>query len=162
MVRRLIASEIFRSQKRASMYSACGGAVSLIRTMTLRRAKLLDAPPVTCSIRLRRRRGHPAFSQIGFTVSKAAGEHPGAGRTPLPAIERNHMVNPGQSCSQLQDLRVTPGLGKGPRVAKIAEAKALHPGKLVAEILGEPIYHLGSPALGGVRNFVDLGLNLPK
>lgn len=31
---------------------------------------------------------------------------------------------------------------------KIPQAEALHPGKLVAEILGQPIHHLGSPPLG--------------
>ena len=58
------------------------------------------------------------------------------------------MVTPGQFCSKLQNLRVKPRLGKGPHVAKIPQAKAVHAGKLVAEILGQPIHHLGSPALG--------------
>jgi hypothetical protein len=67
------------------------------------------------------------------------------GSIPLPvlpvleAIEQNHMVTPGQFCSKLQNLRVRPRLGKGPHVAKIPQSEALHPGKLVAEILGQPI-----------------------
>jgi hypothetical protein len=45
-------------------------------------------------------------------------------------------------------LRVGPRLGEGTHVAKVAEAEALHSGKLRAEILGEPIHHLSSPPLG--------------
>jgi len=78
----------------------------------------------------------------------------GGAQIPLPAlrvlepIEQNHMMTPRQFCSKLQNLRVRPRLGKRPHVAKIAQAEALYPRKLVTKILGQPIHYLGSPALG--------------
>jgi hypothetical protein len=66
----------------------------------------------------------------------------------LETVEKDHVMTPGQFCSKLQDLRVGPRLGEGTHVAKIAEAETLHPGKLRAEILGQPIHDLSSPPLG--------------
>jgi len=63
-------------------------------------------------------------------------------------VEEDHVMTPGQFCSKLQNLRVGPRLGEGTHVAKVAEAETLHPGKLDAEILGQPIHHLSSPPLG--------------
>jgi hypothetical protein len=57
-------------------------------------------------------------------------------------------MTPGQFCSKLQTLRVGPRLGEGTHVAKVAEAETLHPWKLRAEILGQPIHHLSSQPLG--------------
>src|SRR5277367_2538334 len=63
-------------------------------------------------------------------------------------VEKYHVMTPGQFCSKLQDLRIGPRLGEGTHVAKVAEAETLHPGKLRAKILGQPIHHLSSPPLG--------------
>ena len=77
----------------------------------------------------------------------------GGAEVPLPArlilepVEQNHMMTPGQFCSKLQNFGVGPGLGKGPHVAEVAGAEALDTGKLRPQILRQPVYHLGSPAL---------------
>ena len=60
----------------------------------------------------------------------------------LHAIEQKHLVTPRQFCSKLQNWRVRPRLGEGPHITETPEAEALDPGKLVAEVLCQPIHRL--------------------
>ena len=61
--------------------------------------------------------------------------------------EEDHVMTPRQFCSKLQNLGIGPRLAEGTPVAKVAEAETLHPGKLRAKILGQPIHDLSSPPL---------------
>jgi hypothetical protein len=80
------------------------------------------------------------------------------GRVPLsvrPGVERVHEheeVCPGKLCSGLLHklLNVRPALGDRAHVVQVASRQATHVRELAAQVVSEPIDHLGAPAVFGL------------
>jgi hypothetical protein len=69
----------------------------------------------------------------------------------LDAIQNAHVVPPGQLCNKLlHNCFFWPGLRQGAHILQISGAEALDVGKLILEIMGQPVDHTGTPNLGSL------------
>ena len=81
-------------------------------------------------------------------VLNGLGRIPAAGIGVGQLVQQRQLVIPGQLCKhRLHKLRIRPCLGKSAHVLQIAGRKPLHVGKGGAQILRQPLDHLGAPPL---------------
>ena len=94
-------------------------------------------------------------------VFERGAEIPFTRGTVLDSVENADIVAPGQFCNELlQNLRLGPSFGQGAHIAEIARAEALDAGKLVLQIVGQPVHNLAAPALAP-ESFADVLANRP-
>ena len=66
-------------------------------------------------------------------------------------VEQRNLVVPRQLCKHLlHKFHLGPGLGKGTHVFQVAWRESLHVRKRRAQVMRQPVDHLGTPALGAL------------
>ena len=79
----------------------------------------------------------------------------------MAAVEQGQLVIPGQLCKhRLHKFAIRPRLGERAHVLEVARRKALHVREGVAQILCQPLNHLGTPVLAALAS-EDIAANLP-
>jgi len=94
-------------------------------------------------------------------VGQRLGEVPGALVRVLHTVKQAHVVSPRDLCNGvLHKLLVGVDLGQRAHVVQAAPREALHGGERVAQVVGEPVDHLGPPPMLSLTR-QDLPADLP-